>query len=101
MRRVNYKSDFDFVLRLWTVLTDSGGEERERRELLWPEYDWTAVLWTASRANGYTVGCYGGVPLNCYEDGGRIHVVVDGHRMGPGEPRVEFRAELPRGDGAV
>lgn len=96
MRRVNYKSDFDFVLRLWTVLTDSGGAETERRELLWPEYDWTAVLWTGSRANGYTVGCYGGVPLNCYEDGGRIHVVVDGHRMGPGELRVEFRAELPR-----
>lgn len=92
----NYKSDFDFILKLYSALTDSSGKETEREELPWPDYDWTATLWTQSKANAYVASCIGGKCSNCYNDNGQIHIVVDDHHMGPGRLKVEFRAELPR-----
>lgn len=88
MRKINYKSDFDFILRL----RDCRGEE-----IGWPQFDWTATFWTASRANSFTAGCTGGEARNCYNDGGQIHVVANGHGLWPGQLKVELTAELPNG----
>lgn len=88
MRKINYKSDFDFILKL----TDCKGEA-----VGWPEFDWSAQLYTKSKANAYTVSCRGGVCANCFNDEGRIHVVVDSHRLGLGRLNVELKAELPNG----
>lgn len=98
MTRKNYKDDFDFILHLYSCLMDAGGKEvaDERKELDWPAYDWTARFYTSSKANAYTASCIGGTCTNCYNDGGKIHIVVNNHRMGPGKLKVEFRAELPR-----
>lgn len=96
--KVNYRSDFDFILKLYSAMTDSSGKEVEnsRRELGWPDYDWVATFWTSSKANAYVASCIGGKCSNCYNDNGQIHIVVDDHHMGSGRLKVEFRAELPR-----
>lgn len=98
MKRINYKSDFDFILLLYSCLVDSDGKEVEgsRKELEWPDYDWRALIYTSVKSNGFTASCVGGVATNCYNDNGKIHVVVDGHHIGPGQLRVEFTAELSR-----
>lgn len=96
MRKVNYKSDFDFIMKLYSVLYDSTGKEAERIELPWPDYDWTATFWTSSKANAYTASCIGGVCVNCYNDNGKVHIVVNEHHMGLGTLKIEFKAELPR-----
>lgn len=96
MATKNYKSDFNFILHLYSVLTDSSGKEKERTELPWPDYDWSAKFWTSSKANAYYASCIGGVCANCRNTDGKIQIVVDNHNMGLGTLQVEFRAELPR-----
>ena len=86
MKKINYKSDFDFILKL----TDCKGED-----IGWPDYAWKARLWTGVKANAYEVSCMGGEPSNCFNDEGQIHVVVNNHRMGPGQLNIEFTALLP------
>lgn len=88
MKRINYKSDFNFILRL----LDCRGVE-----VGFPDYDWVARFWTGVKANAYEVSCIGGVCKNCYNDDGTIHVVVDNHHLSPGVLRVEFVAMLPDG----
>lgn len=98
MRKINYKSDFDFILRLYSVMVDADGKEVDgsKTELGWPDYDWTARIYTSNKVNAYVASSVGGVLTNCYNDDGRIHIVVDNHRMGLGKIIVEFCAELPR-----
>lgn len=86
--RINYRSDFDFILRL---------VDCEGREVGFPPYDWTARVYTGIKANAFVASCIGGVCTGCYNDNGRIHVVCDGHRLTPGRLNVEFVAELPEG----
>lgn len=88
MRKINYKSDFDFILKLTDCLGETVG---------WPDWDWEARLYTQNKANAYVASCMGGVYLNCFNDGGRIHVVVDSHRMGTGRLIVELRGRFPNG----
>ncbi len=94
----NYKDDFDFLLKLYSCLVDSEGNvvEESRQELGWPEYDWEAKLYTSVKPNAYVASCIGGVCTNCYNDNGKIHIVVNNHHMGTGRVKVDFRAELPR-----
>lgn len=94
IRKVNYRDDLDFVMRL----LDCDGNETG-----WPAYDWTARFWTdgyglsRGRLNAVTASCRGGECVNCYDDSGRIHVVLDSHGLPPGRLNVEFTAELPDG----
>lgn len=89
MQRINYKSDFDFILRLRDCKGDAVG---------FPGYDWEARLWTPqNKANAYTASCRGGVCENCYNDNGEIHIVCDGHRLGLGQLCAELTVELPNG----
>lgn len=89
MEKINYKSDFDFILHL----KDCAGND-----VGWPTYDWTARFWTTQKVNAFVVSCIGGEAVNCYNDGGRIHVVANNHRLSPGTLQVEFTAEIPNGD---
>ncbi len=89
MQRINYKSDFDFILKLRDCKGDAVG---------FPGYDWEARLWTPqNKANAYTASCRGGVCENCYNDNGEIHIVCDGHRLGLGQLCAELTVELPNG----
>lgn len=89
MRKVNYKSDFDFRMRL----KDASG-----KEVPWPDCDWDALFWTSSKPNAYRASCIGGVCVNCFRDGDSIHFVFDGHRMGKGtlhwEPHFRFPNDI-------
>lgn len=88
MKKINYKSDFDFILRL----RDCGGND-----VGWPEYDWTARFYTSQKVNAFVAKREGGECVNCYNDDGRIHIVADGHKLGAGVLNVEFTAEIPNG----
>ena len=87
-RHINHESDFDFSL----PLTDCQGND-----LGWPDWDWEVRLWTTSPADSYRVGCRGGVPYGCFNDGGRVHVVVNKHGLRPGVLRAKAVALLPNG----
>lgn len=86
--KINYKSDFDFILRL----KDCRGQD-----LSFPSYDWIAKFYTNNKINAYTASSIGGECTNCFNDNGRIHVVVNNHRMGQGVLCVEFTAMIPNG----
>lgn len=96
MATKNYQSDFNFILKLYTVLKDKDGKEVSRTELSWPDYDWTAKFWTSSKPNAYTASCIGGVCTNCRNSDGKVLIVVNDHHMGLGTLKVDFKAELPR-----
>lgn len=92
MRRVNYKSDFDFILHL----KDCKDPEKA---VPFPECDFEVRFWTANKANAFIASCRDGVCANCFreEDGG-MHFVFDGHNMGMGtlkwEPHFRFPNSL-------
>lgn len=84
--KINYKSDFDFILSI----TDAEG-----KEVGWPDYDWRAWFFTDIAANAYEASCIGGKCTNCFNDNRRIHVVFNGHHMSPGVLNVRFDSEFP------
>lgn len=86
MKKINYKSDFDFILRL----TDCKGVN-----IGFPDFDWEAKFYTNSKANAFVASSRNGETVNCFNDEGQIHVVVDEHKMGIGNLNVEMHMELP------
>lgn len=87
-RRINHMSDFDAILRL----TDCAGND-----IGWPQCDFRARFLTASKSNAYEASRIGGECVNCFDDGGRIHVVFKDHRMGVGTLRCRLTLDLPDG----
>lgn len=88
--RINYKSDFDFIMKL----ADSSGADAG-----FPSFDWKAVLRTCGNcgfsARSFIVSYIGGVCTNCFNDNGQIHVVADNHGLTAGTLHVEFFAYPP------
>lgn len=97
-KRINYKSDFDFLLHLYEPLRDG---ETERREIAFPDYDFQVVLTIGASAGfssrKYIASQVGGKLTNCYNDNGVIHVVCDNHGLLAGQVYVEFHANVPNG----
>lgn len=89
MTKINYKSDFDFILRLKDCADP-------KKTVPFPEGDFDARFWTSNKANAYTASYRDGVYTNCFrtEDGG-MHFVFDDHRMGKGALHWEPHFELP------
>lgn len=92
--KLNYKNDFDFILKLATCIRHEDGT-CEKRDVGWPEHDWVATFWTANKANVYVASHKGDMLVNCFNDNGRIHVVFNNHRLGKGVLRVDFHSEIP------
>lgn len=86
IRRENFMSDFDFIL----PLTDCQGND-----LGWPDFDWEVGLWTTSQADMRRVGCRDGVPYGCFDDNGRVHVVLKDHGLRAGVLQARATAYLP------
>lgn len=85
--KLNYKSDFDFILTLY-------GENGE--SIGFPTYDWEAYIYTAvSKAYKYKASCRGGECVNCFNDNGKIHIVANNHGLSVGVLRVDFISYLP------
>lgn len=80
--RVNFHSDFDFIIKL-TV----GGEE-----ISFPDWDWRCDVFTEDSPRPYRASCIDGNCINCYNDEGRIHITCDNHRLRPGLVHIHFRA---------
>lgn len=91
MRKINYKSDFDAVLRLRDCKDPD-------KFVPWPDCDFEVVFWTSGKARCHTASRNGGTYTNCFatEDGG-IHFVFDNHRMGIGTLKWEPHFALPNG----
>lgn len=96
MNKINYKSDFDFILPFPVCRVQDDGTCKPE-EIGWPDFDWSAKLWASSKSNVFVASRKGGELTNCYEDGGRIHIVCNNHHLGKGVLNVEIHAELPDG----
>lgn len=87
--KINYKSDFDFILRLTTINGVAVG---------FPTYDWRAYLYPAgNKTNKFVVSSIGGELRNCFNDNGEIHVVANNHKLSAGILMCELFAEIPNG----
>lgn len=84
-RRIYYKSDFDFILRI---------NDHDGIDIGFPEFDFTVKLWAGQKSNAMTVSKRGGTLTNCFNDGGQIHVVAKNHCLGPGLLQAELTAQL-------
>lgn len=89
VRRINYRSDFDFVARLFVTKSDG-----TLQEIGFPAHDWELFI---RRTSGcpFVASSKNGVQKNCFNDGGLIHVVCQGHEFVPGRLFADFRAYLP------
>ena len=91
MRKINYKSDFDAVLRLRDCKDPD-------KFVPWPDCDFEVVFWTSGKARCHTASRTGGTYTNCFATGdGGIHFVFDNHRMGIGTLKWEPHFALPNG----
>lgn len=91
MRKINYKSDFDAVLRLRDC-------EDPDKFVPWPDCDFEVVFWTSGKARCHTASRNGGTYTNCFATGdGGMHFVFKGHRMGMGTLKWEPHFALPNG----
>lgn len=86
----NIHEDFDFILDPHTCTGQSIG---------FPEYDFIGRIY--SRQVGvvskkfYEFSKKGNVLTNCYNDNGKIHVVMDHHGLPKGRLAIEFVSVLP------
>ncbi|MBD5367262.1 MAG: hypothetical protein HDR82_09765 [Bacteroides sp.] len=94
--RVNYKSDFDFLLLLNTCVRQDDGS-CTKRPIGWPDYDWEATFWTSNKAITFKASRHGDRLTNCFNDNGHIHIVCNSHHLGCGTLNVDFRSVLPNG----
>lgn len=92
-RRVNYKSDFDFILPL--LARSLVNPDAEPVAVGWPAHNWTAKFFTERNGAVFTASCIDGVCTNCFNDNNRIHVVCHRHGLSPGMLHVEFYEQLP------
>ena len=86
MFKINYKSDFTFIL----VIRDCEGND-----IGFPPMDFDAQIWTNSKINAYYFGRRNGELINCKNEGDKIRVIVNDHQMRCGELQVEVTLHLP------
>lgn len=94
MRKINQKSDFDLLLDLQLCVKHDDGT-CSKSNVGFPDYDWTAKFYTFNMWNAYIASKRGDVLTNCFDDGGRIHVVFNNHKLGNGMLKCEFSAYIP------
>ena len=86
MFKINYKSDFTFIL----VIRDCEGND-----IGFPPMDFDAQIWTNSKINAYYFGRRNGELINCKNEDDKIRVIVNDHQMRCGELHVEVTLHLP------
>lgn len=88
-RTINYKSDFDFILKLKALLPNENYEV-----LSFPNYDFYGYVYTRNK-NKYEFSYKNGEMKNVFNDNGDIHIVVNNHELRTGALKVEFCALIP------
>lgn len=87
-KRINYKSDFDFILDV--KLPDDLNIEQQ--PLI--EYNVEGTLYTRGPST-YTFSKKGTVYNNCYNDKGKLHIIVSNHSLPAGVLEVELKISIP------
>lgn len=93
MTKINYKSDFDFIVEVKAT-----GTEDDKVAIDFPQYDWEIILTAGDcsyNSRTYVVSYHKGVATNCYNDNGMIHIICDNHKLSAGQLHMEFRSFLP------
>lgn len=89
MKRINYKSDFDFILHLKDCKDPD-------KAVPFPECGFDVLFWASNKAKTYTASYKDGVYTNCFPtDDGGMHFVFDNHRLGVGTLKWEPHFEHP------
>ncbi len=94
MKKINYRNDFDMILRV---------KDAEGNDIGFPEYDFEAEFWAGVGACVYRAGRYGDKLKNCYDDQGQIHILFNDHSLGSGQLQCELTLYVPDeryGDGS-
>lgn len=86
MNRINHQSDFTFILNL---ISPDGSP------LGVPAFDFTLRLFTASAGNYFEARQVGGILIGAVNDSGRMRVILDSHRLFPGQLHARFSANIP------
>lgn len=92
INKVNYKSDFDFTANFKAF--GNGGKV----EIGFANYDWEITLTTGCNeyaTKGYVVSYKGGVCTNCFNDGGKVHIVMNDHKLNVGQLQGTIKANIP------
>lgn len=93
MKKINFKSDFDFIAEVKAI-----GADDNKVAIDFPQYDWEIILTTDDCCNNsrtYVVSHRKGVATNCYNDNGKIHIICNNHKLPVGQLKMEFRSFLP------
>ena len=87
-RKINRKSDFDFILALIGA---------DGNPIGWQEANWELTLYVPDGKNfAYTASYAFGECLNCRKtEDGRIEILVDNHEFPVGELLMDFEIEIP------
>ncbi len=78
----NYKSDFEFVLKVTQNGTDIG----------FPAFPFEAYVYTREIGKKFKASFDGTACTNCYNDNNTLHVTCDNHKLLSGAVKVEFHA---------
>lgn len=87
---VNFRSDFDFILKL---------KSKDGKEIGFPTYDFEGKIFS-DRHNPFHCKPYifskrGEQLKNCFNDKGQLHIVMSHHHLGPGRLFLELTSYLP------
>lgn len=89
-RKINRKSDFDFILALIGA---------DGNPIGWQEANWELTLYadvTSGKNFAYTASYAFGECINCRKtEDGRIEILVDNHEFPVGELLMDFEIEIP------
>lgn len=88
-KKINHKSDFDFNINLKALSADGNYVEVD-----FPTYDFVGYLYTRSNAK-YEFSYKDGVPTNCFNDNGKIHVVANAHNLLSGVLKIQLMLYIP------
>lgn len=92
VRKINHKSDFDFIL----VVKDSQGND-----VGFPDYDFSGSVSVGepckATSRKFPFSRKGDTLVNCFNDNGKIHIVCNDHHLSKGQLWVELKAEVPNG----
>ncbi|MCH5225061.1 MAG: hypothetical protein J1D77_03640 [Muribaculaceae bacterium] len=90
----NVHSDFDFILKL---------KSKNGKEVGFPSYDFEGRIYSHDhhhinpfdRGHFYTISRRGETMKNCFDDKGRLHIVMNNHRLPPGRLHLDLVSFLP------
>lgn len=90
----NVHSDFDFILKL---------KSKNGKEIGFPSYDFEGRIYCRDphhlnpfdRGHHYSFSRRGETMKNCFDDKGRLHIVMNNHRLPPGRLHLDLVSFLP------